>query len=104
MRMNTISVLVPTANHPKFLETALQSIARQTAIDKIEEVLVSENLLDRESEAVCKKFPNLPIRYILQDPPLTRFQNFDFLFNQARADLVALLCDDDWWAPGHLQG
>lgn len=102
--MKPISVIVPTANQPEFLETALSSIARQTAGDEIGEVLVSENLKNRASEAVCRKFSELPIRYTFQDPPLTQQGNFEYLFRQTRGELVALICDDDWWAPGHLQG
>ena len=102
--MKPISVLIPTANQPGFLETALQSVAHQTAVDQIEEVLVSENLMNGESERVCKRFKSLPIRYIFQDPPVSQVEHFIYLYNQARADLVTLLCDDDWWGPGHFQG
>jgi len=101
--MKPLSVIVPTASRPEFLETALQSISRQTAASEIHEVLVSENLQNRASEAICRKFPELPIRYILQDPPLSQVGHFDYLFRTARAEFVALVCDDDWWAPGHLQ-
>jgi glycosyltransferase involved in cell wall biosynthesis len=101
--MNPISVIIPTAGNPQLLETALRSVARQTSREHIlHEVLVSENRNDRSSEAVCGKFSDLPIRYIFQDPPVSPLLNFDFLFRRAEADFVALLCDDDWWAPGHL--
>jgi glycosyltransferase involved in cell wall biosynthesis len=103
MTVKPISVLIPTANQPLFLKMALQSVARQTAVDRIEEILVSENLMNRESEAVCKQFKNLPIRYILQDPPISVSQHYKFLFRQAQTDLIAFLCDDDWWGPGHLE-
>jgi hypothetical protein len=93
---------VPTANQPGFLETALQSIARQTAAKHIEEVLVSENLMNRESEAVCRRFKDLPIKYLFQDPPMAPADHFNFLFSEARGDVIAVLCDDDWWSPGHL--
>jgi glycosyltransferase involved in cell wall biosynthesis len=98
-----ISVLIPTANEPRFLKMALQSVARQTAVNQIEEILVSENLMNRESEAVCGQFKDLPLRYKLQDPPISVSQHYKFLFGQAKADLVAFLCDDDWWGPGHLE-
>jgi glycosyltransferase involved in cell wall biosynthesis len=101
--MKPISVLIPTASQPQFLKTALQSVARQTAIGKIEEILVSENLMNRESERVCNHFKALPIRYIFQDPPLSKVQHFNYLYTQASADFVALLCDDDWWGPSHLE-
>jgi glycosyltransferase involved in cell wall biosynthesis len=102
--MKPISVIIPTANQPEFLETALQSVARQSAVAQIEEVVVSENLLNRESEQVCKRFSGLPIRYIFQDPPLTQVQHFKYLYTCPNTDFIALLCDDDWWGTGHVQG
>jgi len=98
-----ISVLIPTARQPKFLETALESVASQTVVEHIEEVLVSENLRDRESEQVCKRFKALPIRYIFRNPPVSKVQHFNCLYKEARADLVGILCDDDWWGPRHLE-
>ena len=53
---------------------------------------------------MCAHFKSLPLRYIFQDPPLTPVQNFNYLYDQAKGDLIALLCDDDWWAPAHLEG
>ena len=102
--MKSISVVIPTANQPEFLENALQSVARQTAVGQIEEVVVSENLLNRESEQVCKRFSGLPIRYIFQDPPLTQGQHFKYLYTRPNTDFVALLCDDDWWGSGYIHG
>jgi len=101
--MKRISVLIPTAGQPAFLESALRTVARQTAVFDIEEVIVSENRGAEASRAVCERFSSLPIRYTMQDPPVSLIENYTFLFRQARSDLVAFLCDDDWWAPGHLQ-
>jgi glycosyltransferase involved in cell wall biosynthesis len=100
--MKPITVVIPTARQPVFLESALRSIARQTVVHEIEEIIVSENLGDLSSKAVCERF-QLPIRYILQEPPLTPVGNFQFVIGSARTELIAYLCDDDWWAPGHLQ-
>lgn len=101
--MKRISVLIPTAGQPAFLESALRAVARQTAVTDIEEVIVSENRGAEASRAVCERFAMLPIRYTMQDPPVSLIENYSFLFRQARSDLVAFLCDDDWWAPGHVQ-
>jgi glycosyltransferase involved in cell wall biosynthesis len=98
-----ISVVIPTARQPAFLDYALRSVARQTIAHEIEEVLVSENLGDPGSRAVCERFPQLPIRYVLQEPPLTPVQNYQYVLRESKADLIAFLCDDDWWGSGHLQ-
>jgi hypothetical protein len=84
------------------LEVTLRSIARQTALDQIKEVIVSENLSDRRSGDVCAMFPELPIRYVLRDPELGRL-HFETLFSEATAEFAAFVCDDDLWFPGHLE-
>jgi len=101
--MKPISVVVPSAREPAFLDYALRSVARQSVLQDVEEVLVSENLGDTASRAVCERFPQLPIRYVLQDPPLTPVQNYQYVLRESRADFIAFLCDDDWWGAGHLQ-
>jgi len=101
--MKPISVVIPTAGRPEFLHNALQSVARQTAIHEIQEVLVSENLGNSTSKTVCGQFPHLPIKYVLQDPPLTPVENYAYLLREGKGELIAFLCDDDWWNPGHLQ-
>ncbi|HZS11479.1 MAG TPA: glycosyltransferase family A protein [Nitrospirales bacterium] len=101
--MKPLSIVIPTANDPKLLQTALESVARQTAVHAVEEVIVSENSGRRDSEKVCAQFPDLPITYICHERPLPILEHFLYVYRQARAEFVAFLCDDDWWAPGHLQ-
>ena len=101
--MKPFSVVIPTANHPTFLRTALESVSAQTGTDSIEEVIVSENGGRRDSEKICAEFGNLPIRYIFHERPQSILVNFFSSFRAAQADLIAFLCDDDWWSPGHLQ-
>lgn len=101
--MKPMSVLVPTAAQPRLLETALASVARQTALGQIKEVRVSENRGDKASESVCARFPELPIRYTIQDPQLTIQEHFHKLLSEVQTEIAAFLCDDDWWGPGHLE-
>lgn len=98
-----VTVLVPTAARPELLEITLRSVARQTAASRIASVVVSENLGDRRSEAVCAAFPQLPIRYVIQDPPMTVQQHVGGLLRLPQTEFMALVCDDDLWSPGHLQ-
>jgi hypothetical protein len=74
--------------------------------DLIAEVIVSENLGDRRSEAVCALFPELPIAYKFRDPvfggAMCALDHANALFAEASSELVAFVCDDDVWSPGHL--
>jgi glycosyltransferase involved in cell wall biosynthesis len=97
-----ITVLVPTANRPAMLRTALGSIARQSAAARIGRVVVSENGNCRESEAVCAAFPSLPITYIFRQPTTALEHGRDLMREQLDGEFIAFLHDDDWWAPHHL--
>ena len=101
--MSRISVVVPTANRPELLRTTLRSIARQSALGSVDEVIVSENLGCVETGEVCREFPELPIQFVMQDPPLPVFEHVAHVLTRARCEYVAMVCDDDWWAPGHLE-
>jgi acetyltransferase-like isoleucine patch superfamily enzyme/glycosyltransferase involved in cell wall biosynthesis len=99
-----ISVLIPTAKRPELLRDALKSVQLQTDLKAIKEVVVIENLLDERSKDVCNEFPDLPIKYILRDRPITpgKATSEDFI-KHTSCDYIAFLFDDDWWDEGHVK-
>jgi glycosyltransferase involved in cell wall biosynthesis len=98
-----LTVLLPTANRPAMLRTALQSVAAQTALAQVTRVVVSENGGSRASEAVCAEFPQLPLTYVFRSRTLTPLEHGRRLMNEyPDAPYSAILHDDDWWAPTHL--
>jgi glycosyltransferase involved in cell wall biosynthesis len=102
--MTSISVLLPTANRPAMLRNALRSVAAQTSLSRVAEVVVIENLGNRESEAVCQEFTQLPIRYFFRDPPLPPgIESARDALTKIRCNHMAILCDDDWWMERHLE-
>jgi len=102
--MTPISVLIPTANRPAMLRTALRSVAAQTALAHVAEVVVIENLGNRDSEGVCREFAQLPIRYYFRDPPIPPgIETTRDAVSRVRCDRMAILFDDDWWMDDHLE-
>ncbi len=99
-----VTVIIATANRPAMLRQALASVQAQTEVARVGEVLVSENAGCVESELVCKEFPKLPIRYVRRDPPLSREAHGRTLLCEepGPGPYAAILNDDDWWAPEHL--
>ncbi|HEV3410402.1 MAG TPA: glycosyltransferase [Chthoniobacterales bacterium] len=100
-----VTVVIPSFDRPEMLRTALRSIAQQTALDEIGCVLVSETVLESRTEALCNEFPALPIRYVQRDRLLKPVEHIELLFREALAlpnEFVAMLHDDDWWAPLHI--
>jgi len=98
-----VTVIIPTCNRPHFLREALESVRQQTALDRIGEVIVSENGGCHESKAVCEQFPDLPICYLFQEPPVPGLMHLKAIWPTVKAPFVAFLHDDDWWAPEHLE-
>lgn len=95
-------MLVPTAARPELLELTLRSVAAQTAVARIARVIVSENLGDERSRAVCAAHAELPIDYQVRDPQISPMRHARLLFELADTPFVALVNDDDLWLPGHL--
>lgn len=99
-----IKIVVATCNRPEMLRTALQSVSDQTIRSQIGSVVVSENGGNCGSEEVCAEFSNLPINYFFRDPPLPPIDHARVLFSDNPTEKYsAILHDDDWWAPRHLE-
>ncbi|MDB5336972.1 MAG: glycosyltransferase family 2 protein [Planctomycetaceae bacterium] len=102
--MDFFTIHIPTADRPKMLRTALHSVASQSALSGVDEVLVIENLGNRESENVCKEFPQLPIKYVFRNPPIPPgIDAARDTMSRIRGGRLALLFDDDWWMDHHLE-
>ncbi|MEB3166078.1 MAG: glycosyltransferase family A protein [Cyanobacteriota bacterium] len=98
-----LTVVVCTCNRPEMLEQALLSLSRQTRADLIAKVIVSENGGNRASEAVCSRYPSLPIEYFYQDPPRPITEHIPSLKPSVDSPFIAILHDDDWWLPDHVE-
>jgi hypothetical protein len=108
MPSQSLTIWIQTCNRPHFLKTALESVRRQTARAAITSIILVENGADRRSEALCRAFPDLPIRYVFRDPPLApgciqSVEAAEKMIRDCDTDLLAVLFDDDWWAPNHLE-
>jgi hypothetical protein len=104
MAADPLTILVSTTRRPALLRTALSSIAAQTAADSITRVIVSENAGDKSSGDVTREFADqIPVEYVLRDPPLPALSHALALVEALPDDgFVAILHDDDWWMPEHL--
>ena len=99
-----LTVIIPTADRASMLRTALQSIADQTAVAKIDRIIVSENGGTRKSGEICARFPSLPITHDFRSPAVTPLEHGRMLMNEyPDSDFTAILHDDDWWAPTHIE-
>ena len=97
--MLKISAVVSTYNREKFLEIALESLARQTlSTDFFEVVVINNNSTDKTeivSNDFHKKYGNIPYKYFIETE-----QGLSFGRNrgikESNAELVTFIDDDAW--------
>src|SRR5580704_5194067 len=97
------SVIITTRDRPEMLGDALISVRRQTRREAIGQVIVSENGLTDGSRGVCKEFSDLPVQYVKQEPPVSSLMHLKAIWHHVEGPYVAILHDDDWWMPDHLE-
>lgn len=96
-----VSVVVPAFNQAGYLHEALGSALQQTMAD-LEVIVVDDGSTDHTRQ-VCEAFGDARLRYIHQDNDRTMgigARNHAML--QARGEWIALLDQDDRWAPDKL--
>jgi hypothetical protein len=86
------------------LAEALESVVRQTGLKYIKEVIVIENLLNRDSENICRQFHGLNINYVFLEKTISPGYNLTIEgLKYANEKHVAYLFDDDWWTEKHIE-
>jgi len=96
-----VSVVLPTADRPRYLKRALQSAIDQTYRNI--EILVRDNASGPETGEVIRQFRDERIQYLRHDHNVGMTQNVIGGFQQAKGKYVTNLHDDDFWEADFLQ-
>lgn len=104
--MKRVSVIIPVYNSEKTIDAVLNSIANQTAVDEILEVIVIDDGSVDHSSIVIKAFinshPSLNVRYIKQDNGgVSTARNHGL--REAKGEFIALFDSDDLWLPQKIE-
>jgi hypothetical protein len=87
------SIIIPTADRSHLLPAALASALSQTAADL--EVVVSDNGTGSAAQAVAAAAGDGRVRYVRTRGGLLMHESWRCALEQARGELVTILCDDD---------
>jgi glycosyltransferase involved in cell wall biosynthesis len=101
MKAPFFTVLIDTYNYGQYVEEAVASVLAQDFPAEQREILVVDDGSTDDTQERMQKFGDA-IRY-LRKPNGGQASAFNFGFEHARGEVVALLDADDVWLPGKLQ-
>jgi glycosyltransferase involved in cell wall biosynthesis len=97
----TVSILIDTYNHERFIEKAIESVLEQDFPAAEREILVvDDGSTDRTPEIVRKFEPRVRM---LRKENGGQASAFNAGIPECKGEIVTFLDGDDWWAPGKLQ-
>src|ERR1700747_1862932 len=97
----TVTVLIDTFNHERFIDEAILSVLEQDfPRAEMEIVVVDDGSTDRTPEIVRKFAPDVRL---IQKPNGGQASAFNAGIPEAKGDIVAFLDGDDWWAKEKLK-
>src|SRR5258705_3481772 len=101
MKAPFVSVLIDTCNYGEFIEEAVSSALAQDFPAEQREILVVDDGSTDDTQERLRKFGDT-IRY-LRKANGGQASAFNFGFEHARGEVIALLDADDVWLPGKLE-
>jgi glycosyltransferase involved in cell wall biosynthesis len=100
MTKPTVTVLIDTYNHERFIEEAIVSVLDQDfSRSEMEVIVVDDGSTDRTPEIVRKFEPRLRL---IRRPNGGQASAFNAGIPEAQGEIVAFLDGDDWWARNKL--
>jgi glycosyltransferase involved in cell wall biosynthesis len=100
MKLPSVTVLVDTFNHQRFIEHALSSVlAQDFPVSETEIIIVDDGSTDRTPEILAKFAPRVRV---VRKRSGGQASAFNLGIQEARGEILAFLDGDDWWAPNKL--
>lgn len=100
------SVIIPAYNCENTIIRTLQSVADQTRVDLVEEIIIINDGSSDHTESAVHEFiannKNVPVRYLRQDNHGVSYTR-NKAIRMANAEWVALLDSDDVWLESKLE-
>lgn len=95
-----VSVVIPTFERPDYLRVALQSVIAQT--ESAFEIIVQDNASKADPGSIVEALNDRRIAFYRQPRTVSQVENVVSACARARGKYLAVLGDDDVWAPRFL--
>ncbi len=99
----TVSVIMPSYNHSRFIEEAIRSVLNQT-FDDFELIIIDDGSSDNSQE-IIQKFAEIDprIKPIFHKKNMGIARTVNDGIDAARGEFISLTASDDVWAPNKLE-
>lgn len=91
----SVSVIIPSFNHEKYIQVAIQSVLDQTFSDY--ELLIADDASSDDSWSVIKNFRDNRITSYKFNTNMGAAETVNYLIEKSRGKYIALLNSDDYW-------
>lgn len=96
-----ISVIIPSFNHSKYIEQAIDSVLSQTFTDF--ELIIADDCSQDNSRDIINGYKDKRIKSLFPDKNQGAVPILKYLLERTSCDHVALLNSDDYWIPDKLE-
>jgi len=96
-----ITAAIPTYKRPTQFRRALESVLTQTC--PADQIVVGDDGAEQKVREICESYHDPRIIYIARQRARRMTDNWNFVTRWAEQGLVALLEDDNFWLPEHLE-
>ncbi|WP_407403345.1 glycosyltransferase family 2 protein [Chryseobacterium sp.] len=105
MSQPTVSIIMLTYGHEKYIEKAIRSVFMQKTNFDCELIIANDNSPDN-TDVVVKKVildapENISVRYVKHEKNMTMNPNFLWALKECKGKYIALCEGDDYWLDDH---
>jgi len=97
----TVSIVIPTYNHAKFINKALESVINQT-YKNWEAIIIDNNSTD-DTDKVINQYNDTRIKYLKINNNGVIAKSRNLGIKEAKGEWIAFLDSDDWWTNDKLE-
>lgn len=99
--MTTVSVIIPSYNHEKYIEDCIESVLQQTFQDF--EIIITDDGSTDNTVRKIKNFPDQRIKLFVHEKNKGASIAANYSYANASGKYIAMLSSDDLWVPDKLE-
>ena len=97
-----VSIIIPSYNHAQYIETAIESVKKQT-YKNWELIVIDDGSTDNTHQILSKLPQDKRIKIILNSDNKKQSTRLNQAIKLAKGEFISLLASDDWYSPKKIE-